>query len=109
MSEELISVIEAQRAEIDRLQTDLEALKLGLQDAGVDAQLFLRRVYNDPAAPLHLRVSSAIAVARVNQPKAPAPVVEFNLFRDLSARLEAKRAAAAAKVIEHAPQGSESA
>jgi hypothetical protein len=57
--------VEMQMEKIAALENEITILKGGLQQAGIDAVLFLRSVYSDSDAPLNLRISAAAVVAKI--------------------------------------------
>lgn len=83
--------IKGQTEKIAALEAEIEILKRGLEHAGTDPILFLKSVYNNPDAPLHLQIQAASTVAKIQAgPKANVGVFLFDRLE--SARL-AKRAA----------------
>jgi hypothetical protein len=89
--EDLISrqsnALALQTDKIGELQREVEILRGGLQQAGIDAVLFLKSVYGDPDAPLRDRIQAAAVVAKIQA--APKVVNQGNFV--LFDYLEAKR------------------
>jgi hypothetical protein len=99
--EQQIERIAALESESQMLRGEIEILKGGLANAGIDAIAFLRSVYSGGDAPLGYKIQCAVAVAKT----CAAPRTQVNVGFSLFDRLEGPRLAKRqAKAIEHQPE-----
>jgi hypothetical protein len=83
--------IKSQIDKIAALENEIAILKGGLQQAGLDAVLFLRSVYSDSDAPLNLKIQAAATVAKIQA--APKVVNQGFVLFDFLERKRLERAA----------------
>jgi hypothetical protein len=95
-----IERIAALESENQFLKDEIEVLKGGLANAGIDALAFLRSVYSGGDAPLGYKIQCAVAVAKTCAMPRTQINVGFNLYERLEAQRQTKRQA---KTIEHQP------
>jgi hypothetical protein len=98
--EQQIEQIATLESENQFLKGEIEVLKGGLANAGIDAIAFLRSVYSGGDAPLGYKIQCAVAVAKTCAMPRTQINVGFSLYERLEAQRQIKRQA---RTIGHQP------